>query len=514
MVKRINFNCFECGISTSKTAPNYYKQKRKLHIDLCGSCAIKRNNKLSIERIIKFNKRNNLLNKPITNTIIIHSCAICKKIRHINYRKSNSNICSSCAIKKSHLINKLTYNKASFNRINNKDFGKKVSNGLLLIPKEKRVSSAINASRWWKDSSKKAVILAKRLTEEYRQKMRDIWNRPGFKEKMAKIRLQQPKTSSQQHILYSILDDLKIKYYDDKSINCKVGWYTFDCRIDPQLGIKIKKPLLIEVQGDYWHNQEKQIIRDKQKATYLKTYFSEYELKYLWEHEFDNKNRIINLLEYWLGLNIQFIKQINLNIINEKIIDYKEAELFISKYHYAGRIGRSGLNIGYYYNNELIGVIIYCNPTRQETAIKQNIRYDQILELSRLAIHPQYQIKNLASNIISRSINYIKQNKQIIELLVSFSDSTYNHSGIIYKASNWKLDGIIPPDYWYADNKGYICHKKTLWNKAKKMCMTESEYCNKFNYIKIWGGSKNRYIYNIKHQVLYSAKYNIKEIIT
>jgi hypothetical protein len=69
--------------------------------------------------------------------------------------------------------------------------------------------------------------------------------------------------------------------------------------------------------------------------------------------------------------------------------------------------------------------------------------------------------------------------------------------GTIYKASNWILDGEVAPDYWYADDSGYICHKKTLWNKAKQMGMTESEYCEKYDYMKVLGNKKFRYIYRI-----------------
>jgi len=336
---------------------------------------------------------------------------------------------------------------------------------------------------------------------EFRKKMSEIskkrWENKEYREKMAVIRINQPKTSTQQKILYSFLDDLKIKYFSDNSIECKIGFYTFDCRIDPQPNIKLNKPLLIEVQGDYWHKLEKNIRQDRSKATYLRSYYPEFDLKYLWEHEFDNRDRITNLLKYWLGLKEQELVNFDFKQVTERLIDYKEAELFISKYHYAGRIGRSGVNFGYYLNDELIAVIVYANPIRQEVAIKQGYAYKEVLELSRLAIHPNYQVKNLASHLISRSINYIKKDKLDIKLLVSFADNTYNHSGVVYKASNWTLDGEVAPDYWYADDRGYMCHKKTLWNKASKNSLTESEYCSRHNYTKIYGDKKYRYIFKL-----------------
>jgi hypothetical protein len=117
--------------------------------------------------------------------------------------------------------------------------------------------------------------------------------------------------------------------------------------------------------------------------------------------------------------------------------------------------------------------------------------------LSRFAIHPSYQKRNFASFMISRSIRIVRTEKPGVKRLISFSDTTYNHNGTIYKASNWTLDGVVRPDYWYVDQDGYVCHKKTLWNKAKQMSMTELEYCNKYKYKRVFGGEKKRFLYRL-----------------
>lgn len=345
---------------------------------------------------------------------------------------------------------------------------------------EHRALLSESAKELWKDLEYRKLYQTKEWSEKSTKSNSDRWanNREllmktfssdAFRIKMAKICINQPKTSSQQIILYSILDDLKIVHHKDDNDLCRIGYYCFDCRIDPQDGINLSRSLLIEVQGDYWHNLPKAVARDKSKSTYLKTYFPDFDLKYLWEHEFDNKDRIVNLIKYWLGLKPSELIDFTFKDIQERVVDFKEAELFISKYHYASRVGRSGVNLGYYLGDILVGVIVYSTPIRQEVASKQGRPYREVLELSRLAIHPDYQVKNLASYLISKSVNYIRNNQSEIKCLVSFADMTHNHSGTVYKASNWKLDGEVAPDYWYADDRGYICHKKTLWNKAKKM---------------------------------------------
>jgi hypothetical protein len=337
-----------------------------------------------------------------------------------------------------------------------------------------------------------------RHSEKFRERMNEVWSDPEYREKMSKIRLLNLQKmlkgpSTQQNILYSILDDLNIEYKKEITI----GFYQIDCRIDLQPSVDLIRPLLIEVQGDYWHSLPKTVSKDKSKSTYLKTYYSEFDLKYLWEHEFNFKDRIIETLKYWLGLSKIEVINFDFNFIKMSIVEAKEAELFVSKYHYAGRIGRSGINLGFYLGDVLIAVCIYSIPVRQEVALKQGYKFSGVLELSRFCIHPKYQVKNFASYLIAKSIGYVKQSRLEVKCLVSFADSTYNHLGTIYKASNWRLDGEVSPDYWYADNRGYICHKKTLWNKAKQMSMMETEYCNKFGYSKVWGGKKFRYVYDL-----------------
>ncbi len=79
--------------------------------------------------------------------------------------------------------------------------------------------------------------------------------------------------------------------------------------------------------------------------------------------------------------------------------------------------------------------------------------------------------------------------------IVAYADKTFNHNGTIYKASNFKLDSIVPADYWYTSKDGWVMHKKTLYNRASNIGLTESDYATKFEYIKTHGDIKYKYIY-------------------
>jgi len=83
--------------------------------------------------------------------------------------------------------------------------------------------------------------------------------------------------------------------------------------------------------------------------------------------------------------------------------------------------------------------------------------------------------------------------------LISFADETYNHIGTIYKATNWIHDGYVSPSYWYVDNDGHVMHKKTLYNHAVSLKMTEREFSILYGYKKVMGKRKHRYLYYLKN---------------
>lgn len=318
------------------------------------------------------------------------------------------------------------------------------------------------------------------------------WRGITYRERMASIRSSQRVVSPIQEILYSILDDLNIEYYreyedrlnDPETI---IGPYNFDCMIP----LKDRK-LLIECQGDYWHSLDKSASCDKAKATYIEKYHADYELKYIWEHEFSERDRIIELVKYWTGMAELEIFDFDFNDVEIKKCKAKDYKMLLSKYHYLPNAGRGGMahgSFGAYMDSKLVAVCVF------SPLVRQNLPWpsDTTRELSRLCIHPRYQKKNFASWFVSRCIKMLdhKYNK-----IISYCDTTFNHDGAVYKACNFKEDGAVRPDYWYASENGWIKHKKTLYENAKKFGMSESEYAAKHGYKKVYGKEKLRFIYD------------------
>ena len=324
------------------------------------------------------------------------------------------------------------------------------------------------------------------------ESVKKLWEDSAHRQKMAIICASQPRVSSIQTLLYSLLDDLGVKYYreyQDKPADseCLIGPWTFDCVVPREN----KPSLLIECQGEYWHSLPKTEARDRSKASYIANNFSNvYELKQIWEHEFAFKNKIIETLKYWLGIaEVDAVEYdfADLVIKDCPALDYR---LLLSKYHYLPNAGRGGIVYGAYLDNELVAVCIFSPPVRQN--IRTNgVDYNEVCELSRLCVSPRFRKKNLLSWFVSRCIKLLDGR---FKLIVSYCDTTYNHNGAIYRACNFKPDGEVNPDYWYVSNDGWVMHKRTLYGHAVKMAMTELEFANKHNYKKVFGSKKLRFI--------------------
>lgn len=101
-------------------------------------------------------------------------------------------------------------------------------------------------------------------------------------------------------------------------------------------------------------------------------------------------------------------------------------------------------------------------------------------------------MKNLCSWFISHTIKRLPAD---IKKIVAYSDTTYNHIGTVYKAANFKLDHEIRPDYWYINQDGWVLHKKTVYNRAVKNNLSESDYATSNNLRKRYGQQKLCYLY-------------------
>ena len=129
-------------------------------------------------------------------------------------------------------------------------------------------------------------------------------------------------------------------------------------------------------------------------------------------------------------------------------INYKTAKPFIEKWHYSNSV--RGLHIEHCFNltspdgsfglPRMIGAMIYGKPAMPDVSKKYcKDNPDIVLELNRLCCIDETP-KNTESYFIGKTLRWLKQNTDI-EVIVSFADQHYGHSGTIYKASNFDYLG-------------------------------------------------------------------------
>jgi len=213
-----------------------------------------------------------------------------------------------------------------------------------------------------------------------------------------------------------------------------------------------------------------------------------------------------------------------------KVIPSKQANNFIKKVHYSGKVVQnSKIHFGCFLDDKLHGVMSYGFPLDKGKMlglvdtenIGKNKKWNEMLELNRMAFD-EYLPKNSESRCISVSFRLIKKNAPQIKWIVSFSDGTQCGDGTIYRASGFKLTKITSSKNLAKLPNGEVIHKMTLESNptSKRKELNGKSYYDltggKYNFKKyveftdaeILIGYQLRYIYVIDKK----AKLNCEDI--
>ena len=124
-----------------------------------------------------------------------------------------------------------------------------------------------------------------------------------------------------------------------------------------------------------------------------------------------------------------------------KQIDCKIARPYIATFHYSKTMPDSSRYIyAGYLDNKLCGIVVFgmgCGKN-QYTSLIPNIKNGEYIELTRLWCAHDMP-KNTESKLISEGLKLLPKE---IKLVLSFSDESKGHVGIIYQATNWFYLGV------------------------------------------------------------------------
>jgi GNAT superfamily N-acetyltransferase len=182
----------------------------------------------------------------------------------------------------------------------------------------------------------------------------------------------------------------------------------------------------------------------------------------------------------------------------ELVTTWAEAREFMNSHHYAG-FGRSPkAGVRFSLNGEAIGFVKFATVVRPGVATSMGLRTDEVLELDRFCIRPDAHAKNLASRMMSMAIREVRRSHPWVRTIVSFADSAQDHSGGIYRASNWEEVGRTAPSYVYLDSAGETINKKTVYNRAREVGKKEREYAEAEGLTKMATPYKTKFRYDVR----------------
>lgn len=149
-----------------------------------------------------------------------------------------------------------------------------------------------------------------------------------------------------------------------------------------------------------------------------------------------------------------------------QLVSRADVREFIEANHYSKSI--NGLMVSYAFaltfENKVVGAMLYGKMAMANAWKKYGSSADAAIELRRLCLVDDTP-KNTESWFIAETLRWIKKNTDV-EVIVSYADPNYGHSGIIYRASNFKHIGMTASGKVIMHN-GKKYHDKAIRTKYK-----------------------------------------------
>lgn len=203
---------------------------------------------------------------------------------------------------------------------------------------------------------------------------------------------------------------------------------------------------------------------------------------------------------------------------NVESIDKTQYAEWLLKKHYAHRLPSISYAFGLFVDKELNGVCTFgCPPSN--SLIIGTFKTDKwkVIELNRLCVNDELP-PNTLSWFVSQCLN--KLPKPIA--VVSYADTSHNHNGYIYQATNFIYTGLSDKRTEYAVKGLENMHSKSICESVKNKRMDgqsildalKKEYGEDRVYIKV-RPRKHRYYYFVgnkweKKQMMSELNYKIE----
>jgi len=197
-----------------------------------------------------------------------------------------------------------------------------------------------------------------------------------------------------------------------------------------------------------------------------------------------------------------------------KRIPAKQAKEYIIKNHYSHGCHNGPSPCYGLFDKEgnLIGALAFATPCSENVraSVFGEEYKDSVIELHRLHVLDGTP-KNTESYFISRCLKLLKTDLPRIKAVISFSDSTQGHKGIVYQATHFYYIGKTGQATFFLDKDGRLRHPRQCGVNITK------EMAKERGWIPVKRFSKNRYLYLIANsktemkRLKKLCKYELKE---
>jgi len=180
-----------------------------------------------------------------------------------------------------------------------------------------------------------------------------------------------------------------------------------------------------------------------------------------------------------------------------KPIKYNDTKEWLLNKHYSRSIPSISYAFGLFDEGTLIGIVTFGSPPSSTLCESIcGIEYkSNVVELNRLVIESPKS--NCASTLIGRAMQMLPKPT----IVVSFADTSVNHIGFVYQATNFMYCGSYKGEKKWAVKGMEHYHHKTIWDKLVKIRGGEKvtvedvmdHYGDKFYWRETT--DKHRYIY-------------------
>jgi hypothetical protein len=142
-------------------------------------------------------------------------------------------------------------------------------------------------------------------------------------------------------------------------------------------------------------------------------------------------------------------------------IQSKIGKEFIKKHHYSHGCHNGPMTWGLFNEEILVGVIAFATPCSENVrkSVFGEDYKNNVTELHRLVLFDEIP-KNSESYFIRASLKLLREYRPNIYAVLSFADSTENHTGVIYQASSAFYTGTTSKSTFFLDKYGRLHHPR------------------------------------------------------